>query len=587
MNEIIIKMLSTNYLEEQKNLSVEQLEAVNAVILTANSNTSAETAIDNRQRSTNLHYALVQQDIQTVSVLDNLCLQFIKKLIFDSKFGQIDPSSAPNKSAPKSQTSSTLDFKLHGLNRGDSRVSKNIRQIELQLQASVSPHHSLLGVDSLQSKTQKPLLKPDALAKAPIDRILDLGPLQPLISRTPPGSETPAEASTDPQIPEQSLCEISVPCNSDQDDAEQPLRKQKQEEGKELPGSTPIFNPKTSRIPTPISTSISPRKWTRNSASNSTPPACTRSVTPRLRQMNLKANPRVEVDDAEQRLREQIQEGQMEPQLQDIVSPDQPLVGVDSLQSKVQTLFVDSDVLGNASRYISILDLSPVQSPVSMTPTDSEAPAEAPADLQIPVPSLSELGVLGSPNQDDSEQHLRKQKQKRQTELWLQATFSPDEPLVGIDSVQSRVRASFLNSDFLRNAPLDPIIGLSPLRSPTSRTPTDSEASAEALSAPPNSEQSLSEPDFFGSPNPEDAEQPSWEQGQEEENEPPASNSIFGSTESQIPIPIFTRISTRKWFQTPVSTFTHAAFLGTRSKIPRPRQVRGGRSERRNQTKYW
>lgn len=584
MNEIIIKMLSTKYLAEQKNMSEEQLEAVHAVILTANSNTNTETVIDDSQRSTNLHYALVQQDIQTIYVLDNLCLQFIKELIFYSKIGQIDPSSAPNKSAPKSQTSSTTYFKLQGPNRENSRVSKNVRQIQLQLQASVSPHHSLFGVDSLQSKTRKSLLKPDALGNAPIHRFSDLGPIQPLISRTPPGSEAPAEASVDPKIPEHSLCETSVPCKSDLEDAEPLLREQKQGEGNELPGSTPIFNPKKSRIPRPISTRISQRKWTRNSASNPTPSTCTRPVILRLRQMNLKANPRVEVDDAEQPLREQIQEEQMEPQLQDIVSPDQPLVNVDSLQSKVQPLFLDSDVLESVSRCTSILDFSPVRSPASRTLTDSEAPAEAPADLQIPVQSHSEPDVPGSPNQDDPGQHLREQKQKRQTELWLQATVSPDEPLVGVYSLQSRVRTSFLNSDFLRNTPLDPIMGLRPLKSPTSRTSTDSEAPAEARAAPQISEQSLSGPGLLGNPKPEDAKQPSWEQEQEEENEPPASNSISRSTKSQIPIPIFPHISRRKWFHTFASTFTPPAFLGTRSRIPRPKQARGRRPEGRSFT---
>lgn len=234
INKIIMEMLTHINPLERQDLSVEQLEAIRAVLPTVYSITNAEKAIDDTGKLADLNSALLQQDVMTIRVLDDLCVKFVKELIFENGIGKTNRSSAKKELVSASQAYSTTGLHLQGLNSRESRVSKSIKQIELQLQATVSADQPLAGVGSLlklkseslarvgspQSKVQKSLPKSDTPGNASMDpSSIDLS--QSNTSRTPPEPEAPASTPTGPQIPEQSILEPDVPANLDQDYAEQ------------------------------------------------------------------------------------------------------------------------------------------------------------------------------------------------------------------------------------------------------------------------------------------------------------------------------------------------------------------------------
>ncbi|MCJ1266659.1 FK506-binding protein 15 [Lobaria immixta] len=261
LNEMIIEMLTHASPMEKNGLRPQQVEAVCAVMLLAYNNMNAETVQDDAQRAAHLHDALLQQDFQTLRVLDDLCLRFFDDLISDFRFGKANRSSAKHDWVRGSQASSTAGSRLQGLDSGESRVSRSVKQIELRLQTSVPQNQRLARVGSLQSKFRKSLpeshvlenstknstLFEIGLSESPISgnlpelHVLGNSPENPKIlgiglSKSPTSgtlSESKASVNTheDSQIPEQNLSEPAD--NSDQDDAEQHLRDQKEEE-KEL-----------------------------------------------------------------------------------------------------------------------------------------------------------------------------------------------------------------------------------------------------------------------------------------------------------------------------------------------------------------
>lgn len=317
MNEIIIEMLTHINPIERQDLSVEQLEAVRAVLPMAYSNTNAEKAIDDTGKPADLNSALLHQDINTLRVLDDLCVKFVKELIFEKRIGKTKQSPATNELVAASQASSTTGLLLQGVSSRESRVSKSIKQIELQLKAAVSADQPLAGVGSLlkhkseslasvgspQSKVQKPFPKSDTPGNASLDPpSTDVS--QSNTSRTSPESEAPASTPPGPQVPEQSILKPDVPGNlnqdhveeqlgiglsqpktsgappeseapastltgtqsleqhsskpgvaenPNQDDAEKPKCDTTQEEEKALQAPTPISTPTTSQIPLPVS----------------------------------------------------------------------------------------------------------------------------------------------------------------------------------------------------------------------------------------------------------------------------------------------------------------------------------------------
>ncbi|MCJ1426759.1 hypothetical protein MMC29_004662 [Sticta canariensis] len=235
MNEIIIEMLTHVSPLERQDLSVEQLEAVRAVLPTAYCNTNAEKAIDDTGKPADLNSALLHQDIKTIRVLDDLCVKFVKELIFENRIGKTKQSSATNELVAASQASTT-GLQVQGVSSRESRVSKSIKEIELQLKAAVSADQPLAGgssmlkpkseslasVGSPQSKVQKSLPKPDTPGNASLDpQSIDVS--QSNTSGTPPESEAPASTPTGPQVPEQSILKPDVPGNLNQDHAEEQL----------------------------------------------------------------------------------------------------------------------------------------------------------------------------------------------------------------------------------------------------------------------------------------------------------------------------------------------------------------------------
>ena len=234
MNEIIIQMLAHINPLERQDLSVEQLEAFRAVLSTEDSNTNAENAIDDTGRPADLNSVLLRQDVQTIRVLDDLCVEFVKELIFENRIGKTERSSATNELVAASHASSTTGSQLQGVSSRGSRVSKSIKQIELQLQATVSAGQPLAGVGPLlkvksgplasvgfpQSKVQKFLPQSDTLRNTSLDPP-SINLSQSNTTRTPPESETPASMPTGPQVPQQSILKPDVPGDLRQDHAEE------------------------------------------------------------------------------------------------------------------------------------------------------------------------------------------------------------------------------------------------------------------------------------------------------------------------------------------------------------------------------
>lgn len=314
-NEIIIQMLTHLNPLEDPDLSVEQLEAVRAVLLTAYSIANADKAIDGAAKPADLHGALLQQDAQTISVLDGLCIQFVKKLIFEHRIGMTRRVHARDEHG---SASSTKGLQLQGLGSGGSRVSDRVKQIELQLKANASADQPLPGVGS-RSQLRAFVGSGQSLATSPRSKVQKPFPTSNL-STDPPinlwqqkTSRTPSESASTPQIPEpstpkpdvpenlnQNNADLSlpdtsatssesespastptdtnsleqhishkpdVPTNPDQNNAKQPLQDAEREKETALQASTPISTPTTFQIPlfnsrkkspasTPISTLI-------------------------------------------------------------------------------------------------------------------------------------------------------------------------------------------------------------------------------------------------------------------------------------------------------------------------------------------
>ncbi|MCJ1423806.1 hypothetical protein MMC29_001691 [Sticta canariensis] len=242
MNEIIIQMLTHINPLEESDYSIEQLEAVHAVLLTAYSIANVDKAIDGAAKPADLHGALLQQDAQTICVLDVLCTQFVKKLVLEHRIGKTRRLHARNEHGLAAQASSIKGLQLQGLSSGESRVSNRVKQIELQLEANASADQPLPGVGSRlqlktfvssgqslvtsvgspRSKVQKPFPKsnvPENTSTNP--PILGIDPWQPKTSRTPSESGASPSTPTDPQIPEQSTLTPDVPENLNRNYAEQ------------------------------------------------------------------------------------------------------------------------------------------------------------------------------------------------------------------------------------------------------------------------------------------------------------------------------------------------------------------------------
>lgn len=244
MNKIIIEMLVyiSSYSEAREALSLEQLEAVHAVMLTTYNSMSAEIAPDDTKRLSQMHDALLQQNSQTIRVLDELSLQFFKELILMRRIGNAKPASAEKKTVQTPQISSTTGLQLQWINSRESRVSRMKNQIELQLQASNPSDQSPARVGSLQSKVQKSLPEPHVSATTSTDP-----PIQP----GSPNQDDAEQLLQDQKHEEEKEIQASTPTfepsPSNQDDAEQPLEAQKHEEEKiEIPAITPTSEPSPS-----------------------------------------------------------------------------------------------------------------------------------------------------------------------------------------------------------------------------------------------------------------------------------------------------------------------------------------------------
>lgn len=239
LNEMIIKMLTHASPMEKSGLRPQQVEAVCAVMLPAYNNMSAETVQDDAQRAAHLHDALLQQDFPTLRVLDDLCLQFFDDLISDFRVGKANRSSVKHEWAPVSQAYSTAGSRLQGLDSGESRVSRSVKQIELRLQTSAPLNQRVARVGSLQSKFRKSLPESHVLGNSPKNStILEIGLSESPTSGTLSESKASVNTHEGSQISEQNFSKPNVAENSDHDDAEQPLRDQKEEE-KELQALTP------------------------------------------------------------------------------------------------------------------------------------------------------------------------------------------------------------------------------------------------------------------------------------------------------------------------------------------------------------
>lgn len=171
MDEIIIQMLTHMNPLAEPDLSIEQLEAVRAVLLT----------IANTDQPAALHGALLAQDTHTMRVLDGLCVQFVQRLVreHDSR-------------------SNGIQLQARG-----SSVGNSIRQIELQLKAANGP-----GVGSrLQRKAWSGVGSLQANQKSVLESMVPGSGMQPKTSSESESASTPtaAEQSTrTPDVPEQS-----------------------------------------------------------------------------------------------------------------------------------------------------------------------------------------------------------------------------------------------------------------------------------------------------------------------------------------------------------------------------------------------
>lgn len=118
MNDLIILMLTHLNPFSDPDLSVPQLEALRAVLLTAYL----------AGKPANLHAALLRQDAPSLGVLDGLCVRFVKRLICEQRTRRTGAGNERG-SAPG----------------GESRVSDRVKQIELQVQAVDESRAGVVG----------------------------------------------------------------------------------------------------------------------------------------------------------------------------------------------------------------------------------------------------------------------------------------------------------------------------------------------------------------------------------------------------------------------------------------------------------
>lgn len=274
LNQMIHEMLTQTNPLERENLSTEQKEAVRAVMLTTYNNMNASTVTDDTAKTTQLDSALLQQSSQTIRILDELCLQLVKELSSNFRIAKaMRPNSGENQEpGPASPAPSSIGFNLDGLNR-ESRVTKSIKHIEMQLQASLSRDQPHANIGFLRSKIQISLPESGNISIDPNFTVS-----RPQSSETP--SDSPADAS---QIPEPSLSIPDVSEGSNRD-AEHSLRVQRQDSMKKVQVHS------KSQIPLRIPT----RKISQPPPSSATPTGflSKHSGIPRPRQTSMNVNVR-------------------------------------------------------------------------------------------------------------------------------------------------------------------------------------------------------------------------------------------------------------------------------------------------------
>ncbi|MCJ1467092.1 hypothetical protein MMC07_005714 [Pseudocyphellaria aurata] len=241
MNKIITEMLIHTNPAEQEGLSIEQLEAVQAVMLAASSSIP-ETAPDDPMKPVHINSALLKQDVQTIRVLDDMCFQFVKDSITKSRIEKWKKSLALNEPGPASKKFTATGLQLQGLSSRSLRVSDTIKQLELKLQAS-----NFLEQPPLARVAS--LVREKSLRNAPKDSPISASsPIQPRTFRSSAESEVPAK------VPGTGLLASVINHTQPQafgaspESAYPPLPDPDEEEEKELQEISPLSTPDMSEI---------------------------------------------------------------------------------------------------------------------------------------------------------------------------------------------------------------------------------------------------------------------------------------------------------------------------------------------------